>query len=67
MPFRALKNRKFIFSLAFPNVLEVHTSTPSKTRSFCVNLTLNPRAKISAGAHRFCNGNSSTKLSACRE
>ena len=57
MPFRPLKKAKFIFSSAFPNVLEVHTSTPSKTRSFCANFALNPRAKISAGAHRFCNEN----------
>ena len=35
MPFRLLKKGKFIFSSAFPKVLEVHTSTPSKTRSFC--------------------------------
>ena len=55
MPLRLLKKGEFIFSPAFPKVLEVHTSTPSKTRSFGVNFTLNPRAKISAGAHRFCN------------
>ena len=58
MPFRLVKKGKFIFSSAFPKVLEVHTSTPSKTGSFCVNFALNPRAKISAGAHRFCNENS---------
>ena len=45
MPFRLLKKGKYIFSSAFPKVLEVHTSTPSKTRSFCVNFTQNPRAK----------------------
>ena len=58
MAFRLLKKGKFIFSSAFRKVLEVHTSTPSKTRSFCVNFILNPRAKITAGAHRFCNENS---------
>ena len=58
MLFRLLKKGKFIFSSAFPKVLEAHTSTPSKTRSFCVNFTLNPRAKISAGAHCFCSENS---------
>ena len=58
MPFRLLKKGKFIFSSAFPKVLEVHTSTPSKTRPFYVNFTLNPRAKISAGAYCFCNENS---------
>ena len=58
MPFRLLKKDKFIFSEAFPKVLEVQTSFPSTTRSFCVNVTLNPRAEISAGAHRFCNENS---------
>ena len=47
MPFRLLKKGKFIFSSAFAKVLEVHTSTPFKTRLFCVNFTLNPRAKIS--------------------
>ena len=46
MLFRLLQKGKFIFSSAFPNVLEVHTSTPSETRLFCVNFTLNPRAKI---------------------
>ena len=58
MPFKLLKKGKLMFSSAFPNVLEFRTSTPSKTRSFCVNFTLNPRAKISAGAHYFCNENS---------
>ena len=58
MAFRLLRKGKFIFSSAFPKVLEVHTSTPSKTRSFCVNFAVNPRANISAGAHRFCNENS---------
>ena len=58
MLFRLLKKGNFIFSSAFPKALEVHTSTPSKTRSFCVNFTLNPRAKIPAGAHYFCNENS---------
>ena len=49
----------FLFILAFPKFLEVHTSTPSQKRSFYVNFTLNPRAKVSAGAHRFCSENSS--------
>ena len=57
MPLRLLKKGKFIFSSAFPKILEVHISTPSKTRSFCVNFTLNLREKTSAGAHRFCNKN----------
>ena len=58
MLFRLLKKGKFIFSSAFPKVLEVHASTPSKTGSFCINFTLNPRAKISVDAHRFCDENS---------
>ena len=45
MLFRLLKKGKFIFSSAFPKVLEVHTSTPSETRLFCVNFTLNPKQK----------------------
>ena len=54
MPSRPLKKGKFIFSSAFPKVY----TTPSKTRSFCEKFTLNQRAKVTAGAHRFCNENS---------